>query len=456
MAQLTADLARFVSELRLESIPEQGRAIAKTGFIDCYGVMVAGAREAVVGLVDRTLAGEDTQDGASLIPSGRRRKVADAALVNGVAAHVLDYDDVSLDGHPSAVLVPAILAQAEASGASGAEMLTAYVAGYEVWAELFRREDGHLHDKGWHPTAVLGAVAAAAACAKLRRMDSAATATAIAAAGSMSAGLVSNFGTMTKSFQVGRAAQSGVIAAALAAAGFTASPDALEHRAGFLMALSPGGKPDRDSPAARLGFEWQILHHGLNVKRYPVCYATHRSIDGALDLAQKHDLKPADIDSIRVSTGDTQMLMLRNHRPQTGLEAKFSMHFAMASSIVARNVGLSELTDEFVLRPEVQELMGRVTCQTTSETMPDLSFAPADSVVIRTRSGKELESGPIERAKGSHQKPLSADELRTKFTDCMARELPDATTSRVFERFMALELLNTAADLVRPRGGAAS
>jgi 2-methylcitrate dehydratase PrpD len=454
MAQLTADLGRFVSELRLESIPEQGRAIAKTGFIDCYGVMVAGAREPVVGLVDRTLAGSDTEDGASLIPSGQRRKVADAALVNGVAAHVLDYDDVSLDGHPSAVLVPAILAQAEASGASGAEMLIAYVAGYEVWAELFRREDGHLHDKGWHPTAVLGAVGAAAACAKLRRLDPATSATAIAAAASMSAGLVSNFGTMTKSFQVGRAAQSGVVAAALAAAGFTASPDAIEHRAGFLTALSPGGKPDRDGPADRLGREWQILHHGLNVKRYPVCYATHRSIDGALALATKHDLKPNDIDSIRVSTGETQMLMLRNHRPQTGLEAKFSMHFAMASSIVARNVGLSELTDEFVLRPEIQELMGRVTCETTSETMPDLSFAPADSVVIRTRGGKDLESGPIEWAKGSHQKPLTPDELRTKFTDCMARELPVATISRLFERFIALERLNTTADLVRLRAGA--
>jgi 2-methylcitrate dehydratase PrpD len=454
MAQLTADLGRFVSELRLESIPEQGRAIAKTGFIDCYGVMVAGAREPVVGLVDRTLAGSDTEDGASLIPSGQRRKVADAALVNGVAAHVLDYDDVSLDGHPSAVLVPAILAQAEASGASGAEMLIAYVAGYEVWAELFRREDGHLHDKGWHPTAVLGAVGAAAACAKLRRLDAATSATAIAAAASMSAGLVSNFGTMTKSFQVGRAAQSGVVAAALAAAGFTASPDAIEHRAGFLTALSPGGKPDRDGPADRLGREWQILHHGLNVKRYPVCYATHRSIDGALALATKHDLKPNDIDSIRVSTGETQMLMLRNHRPQTGLEAKFSMHFAMATSIVARNVGLSELTDEFVLRPEIQELMGRVTCETTSETMPDLSFAPADSVVIRTRGGKDLESGPIEWAKGSHQKPLTPDELRTKFTDCMARELPVATISRLFERFIALERLNTTADLVRLRAGA--
>ena len=447
---MTADIGRFVAHLNIDSAPERARAIAKTGFADCYAVMVAGAREPVVGLVDRTLAGAPVENGASLIPSGERGRVADAALVNGVAAHVLDYDDVALDGHPSAVLVPAILAQAEASDSSGAEMLAAYLAGYEVWAELIGREEGALHEKGWHPTAVLGAIAAAAACAKLRHLDAARTATAVAA--SMSAGLVSNFGTMTKSFQVGRAAQSGVIAAKLAEAGFTASPDALEHRAGFLVAVSPTGRPNRESPMTLEGREWRILSQGLNVKRYPICYATHRAIDGALGLVLKQ-LKPGDIDQIKVSTGETQMLMLRNHKPQTGLEAKFSMNFAMASSVVARNVGLAELTDDFVRKPEVQALMGRVTFETTPETMAGLSFAPFDAVAIRTVSGETLESGPVERAKGSHQKPLSEQELWTKFADCMGRELSAPATSRAFERLMSLEHVNSATHLVRPDRG---
>ena len=186
----------------------------------------------------------------------------------------------------------------------------------------------------------------------------------------------------------------------------------------------------------------------MNIKRYPVCYATHRSIDGALALAAQHDLKSGDIEQIHVSTGETQMLMLRNHRPQTGLEAKFSMHFAMASSIVARNVGLSELTDAFVTRPEIQTLMSRVSCETTTDTMADLSFAPFDAVVIRTSSGEKLESGPIERAKGSHEKPLSQDELWAKFSDCMERELAAPIASRAFERLMSLERLNSAAELV--------
>lgn len=450
MAHLTADLGRFVADLDLDSAPERVRAIAKTGFADCYAVMVAGAREPVVGLVDRTLGAAPKGRGASLIPGGESRRVSDAALVNGVAAHVLDYDDVALDGHPSAVLVPAILAQAEASESSGAEMLAAYLAGYEVWAELIGREEGALHEKGWHPTAVLGPIASAAACAKLRRLDAARTATALATAASMSAGLVSNFGTMTKSFQVGRAAQSGLIAAELADAGFTASPDALEHRAGFLTAVSPTGRPDRERPMALDGREWRILKHGLNVKRYPICYATHRAIDGALDLVTRHKLKPGDIDQIKVSTGETQMLMLRNHKPQTGLEAKFSMNFAMASSVVAGNVGLGELTDDFVRKPEVQALMGQVVFETTSATMAGLSFAPFDTVAIRTMSGETLESGRVERAKGSHQKPLSEQELWTKFADCMGRQVSAPAAERAFERLMSLERLNNATHLVQP------
>ena len=237
MSALTQDLGRFVAELSLSQIPPEGCAIARTGIADCFGVLIAGSRDAEIALVDRELGHSSGPALASLIPSGARRSVDTAALVNGVAAHVLDYDDVSLDGHPSAVLVPAILAQGEASGSSGAEMLAAYVAGYEVWAELLTRQPIPLHRKGWHPSAVLGPVAAAAACAKLRNLDAKGVATAMAIAASMSAGVVANFGSMTKSFQVGRAGQSGVIAARLAQAGFTASPDALEHPAGLLMAL---------------------------------------------------------------------------------------------------------------------------------------------------------------------------------------------------------------------------
>ena len=448
MSSLTLDLGRFVADLGLGEIPAEACAIARTGIADCFGVLIAGARDPESALVDRELGSIGTAGTAlaSLIPSGERRTVESAALVNGVAAHVLDYDDVSLDGHPSAVLVPAILAQGEASGSSGGEMLTAYVAGFEVWAELLAREPTPLHRKGWHPSAVLGTVAAAAACAKLRRLDAAGAATAMAIAASMSSGLVANFGTMTKSFQVARAAQSGVIAARLAQAGLSASLDALEHPSGLLAALSPEGKADRDRPIA-MPKEWHIVAEGLNIKRYPICYATHRSIDAALGLIERYDIKPDAVERIRVSAGATQLRMLRNGRPQTGLEAKFSMQFAMASALIARKVGLAELTDGFVRRPDVQAVFPRVALTANDETAAGSAFAPADSVEITTKSGKTLNSGPVEYAKGSRQQPLSRNELFAKFADCLGADFQDEKKSRAFESLMMLDRLNGTGDL---------
>jgi 2-methylcitrate dehydratase PrpD len=448
MPALTAELGRFASALTLEDIPPEAQAVAKTGIADCFGVMIAGAREPVIALLDREMAGSDNAAQASLIPSLKKRNVEDAALVNGAAAHVLDYDDVTLDGHPSAVLVPAIIAQGEVVGASGAELLTAYVAGYEVWVELLVREPVPLHQKGWHPTAVRGPVAAAAACARLRRLSPEKTQTALAIAASMAGGLVANFGSLTKCFQVGRAAQSGVIAARLADAGLTASPDALEHQSGYLAAYSPSGQAKLAEPFDPQKKVWHLARQGLNVKRYPICYATHRAIDAALELTQMHDLKPADVDQIQVSTGEMQMLMVRNHRPKNALEAKFSMEFAMASALVARSVGLAQLTDGFVARPDVQGLIPRVAIETTKETMNGSAFAPSETVTIRTKKGGTFGSEPIVHAKGSMQRPLSRSELQVKFDDCIGNDLSAKVRSDAFEKLMNLERLNGAADLL--------
>src|SRR6202034_1887991 len=176
---------------------------------------------------------------------------------------------------------------------SGADMITAYVAGYETWAELFRRDTGLLHQKGWHPTGLYGAVGAAAACAKLRKLDAEKSAIAIALGASQAGVMMSNFGTMTKPFHAGKAAHAGIMAARLAEAGFTANTDALEHPRGFLHAISPAGKEDRTSQA-KAGRQFQILTHGLGIKKYPMCYATHRAIDCILDLIGNSPIQAGD------------------------------------------------------------------------------------------------------------------------------------------------------------------
>jgi 2-methylcitrate dehydratase PrpD len=341
------------------------------------------------------------------------------------------------------VLVPAIIAEGEALGASGRAMLAAYVAGYENWAELAWRDPGHHHRKGWHPTGIFGPIGAAAACASLRRLDADGATRALALAASQSSGTMANFGTMTKPFHAGRSAHSGLMSARLAELGFTASPDALEHPQGFLSAVSPAGEVDRETPPQGLGSDWWITKYRLGIKKYPACYCTHRALDAMLELLARHPLEPEQIERITVSISDTHALILRNHAPQTGLAAKFSMEFAMAAAVIARRAGLAEYTDAFVQRPEVQELMRRVGVKTNQNYDREVSGASVyDQVRVDLAGGGTVASEKVARAKGHADRPLSEDELFEKFRTCLdaggARIAPEV----LFDRLRRLEDLS--------------
>ncbi|MBB4371084.1 2-methylcitrate dehydratase PrpD [Bradyrhizobium sp. cir1] len=448
MLAITRQTANFVASLKPSDPPQLCRDAARTGITDCVGVMIAGAAEEPVRIVSAMSTSSTQNDGAPEIPSGRNLIASDAALVNGVAAHVLDYDDVALAGHPSAVLVPAILAEGWSRGASGPDMVTAYVAGYELWAQLAALEPGQFHERGFHPTAVMGSLATAAACANIRRLGPEKAAHAIAIAASFASGLVANFGTMTKSLHAGRTAQSGVIAARLAEQGFTGSLDVLEHRTGFLRAHSPSGQPRIENGTIDIGANWRLADLGVNVKRYPTCYATHRSIDAMLGLVGKYGLKPELVREIRVHTGITQKLMLRNSNPRTGLEAKFSMEFAMAAALVAGRVGLVELTDEFVCRVDVNDVIAKVRCSTTTEVMEgDQPFAPTDQVSVVLTSGEILTCEPVAQAKGSWQEPLTREELQDKFLDCATRVFDRDQATILFDQLWDIEQLGSIREL---------
>ena len=447
MIRLTDTLARFASGRALITVPEAAARTIRNGFIDTLATMIAGRKEPVVRIVRQHVVARRAQAPESSVLLGAERlPAADAALINATAAHALDYDDVALAGHPSAVLVPALLAEGEAIGAPGTDLMCAYLVGYEVWAELISRESDPYHLKGWHPTAVFGTVGAAAALARLRGLSADASRNAIALAASMAAGLVANFGSMTKPYHAGRAASSAVEAVRLALAGMTAAPDAIEHHAGFLQAISPKGNVDLERPST-LGGSLRLLDSGLSVKKYPTCYATHRVIDAVIGLTRDSNLQPGDVTSVHARIGVAQASMLRNHAPETALEAKFSLEFAVASALVARAAGRAQLQDDFVNSKAVREAMRKVEISTIESTCPiEPAFAYSDRVQIELTDGRRLDSGEIRFARGNAKLPLGEDELKTKFFDCLAGAEP-IEAGALYSRLARLDAVRDVREL---------
>lgn len=277
-------------------------------------------------------------------------------------------------------------------------------------------------------------MACAAAGARLRRLDAAQAAHALGIAASMAGGLVANFGSMTKPLQVGWAARNGLLAARLAERGVTASPDALESPRGFLAAISPQGRVDRERPCAAsaasaagaAGAPWQIVQQGLNIKRYPVCYALHRAVDAALALrpallaatgGAEHTAE--SIAGIEVTLGTLQAAMLRSPRPTTGLDAKFSAEYALACALARGRLGLADLQDDAVNAPDLQALLRRVQVRRDeARDAEEPLFSPADRLRVTLHDGRVLEAEPVRRALGHATRPIDDAALRAKFDDC--------------------------------------
>jgi aconitate decarboxylase len=420
---LTAALGGFIESMQRRPLPAEAQALLRRGIADTVGVSFASAGEPVLAHA-RSLAVTSTSGEARIWGEDAFASSADAAFLNAVAGHALDFDDTGLDGHPSVVLAPAALAEAERLGANWSAVATAYAAGYETWAELVGRDEDKHHGKGWHPTAVFGAVACAAASACLRGLDAPRASHALGIAASMSAGLVANFGSMTKPLQVGLAARNGIVAATLAQGGVTASADALESPRGFLAAISARGRVRLDA-SVRAGQSWQLLAQGLSIKRYPVCYASHRMIDAALELHERLGARAAQIRDVVVRLGHHQAAMLRASRPGNALDAKFSAEFTVACALLRGHVDLQDLTDASVNEAQVQALLRQVRVEVTEESdAQDPLFSPEDHVRVRLSDGTELAATPVRRAQGHASRPLTDEKLKEKFLSCAGVSLP--------------------------------
>lgn len=460
---LTAGVAGLVHDTTDQDIPSEAREAARRALLDTVGVALAGSGEECVRILRDVLAPDTPPDGgATLLGSGRCGSALDAAQLNATAAHALDFDDThaAIRGHPSATIVPAALAAAELVGAGGAELITAYVLGLEAAARVGASLGPSHARQGFHSTATLGVLGAAAASARLLRLGPARTATALGIAASSAAGLRLNFGYMTKPLHAGNAARAGLLAALLARRGFTATPSVLDGERGFTAVFSPGdGDPAAiGSPRATGG--WQVLDPGIAVKKYPCCNRGHRAADAILTLVRRHGFGAADVDRIevRMPAGEVDAAgrvgPMTYPAPVTGLQAKFSMQYVLAAAVLDGGLGIGAFTDGQVARPRARRLLARVRPVADPDRPaadPELNYV---EVVVRLVDGPELtERVHFSRGDPRGGVPLSAADLAEKYRDCAGTVLPAGQVARSLELFGVLDGLPDVRPLTGLLGG---
>ena len=432
-------IAAFARGFRPEHLtPELVQACGRA-LLDTYAAAIAGRNEEASrlalkyarrsGLPAPGRAARDWGTGAVL-------PLELAALSNGVAGHVLDFDDVTspLRGHPSVALLPALVGLAEAIDADGAELACAYVAGFEVICKLSKAMAVRHYARGWHSTSSIGTLGAAVACARLLQLDARQTVHAIGLAVSQAAGSRANFGTHAKSFQAGHANAAGLRAALLASEGFDAAAGALDEAFGYMDLYASG-----ESLSAQLETlgeaPLELVSSGIEVKKYPLCYATHRALDGVLDLRQAHGLTLADVAAVHVCTSAGALTPLIHQRPQTGLEAKFSMQYAMTAALLDGRVGLSSFTDEAVRRSQAQAFFRQVT---SDDAASGATFPRWSEIALELHNGQRLHRR-VDMLRGSAEAPLSLQELRAKVQDCLAWGQAHVDVDRLFSGALSID-----------------
>jgi aconitate decarboxylase len=450
---LTAALGAFVVQAR--PFAPSARRMALRGIVDAFGCLLAARHEPVVGTLRRRLEPAGAlQPGGESCPflSARRVRPEDAAMVNATAAHALALDDVAFGCHPSSLLMPALFALAEEVHPTGAELLDAYVAGFEVLAELSTREPEGWHRSGWHPSALLGPVAVAGAAARLLRLDAPRAARALALASSLSGGVAANFGTQTKALHAGRAAAAGVLAAALVGEGVTAAEDALERANGLLAVASPAGRVRLDEHLGMSAPQLRLLDPGLSFKQYPVCYSLHRVVDACIDIARQPGFDAERLEWVDVHLGRAQAEMARHHRPLTPLEAKYSVEFAAVSGLLAGAAGHAQLEPGFIASARVQQALGCVRLHLRDDCSGDDGvFSASDRVFVQDTARRVFDSGEVAHARGHARRPLEDAALRAKFLDGASRGgFPDA--SACFEALQTIGHASDAATVVAALG----
>lgn len=428
MNTASESIASFVTSFPRSALSSSQLHLVTRALFDTLVCALAGAREPASTIALQYATGQSAVACGTVWATGETLPIELAALVNGTMGHALDYDDVSspLRGHPSVAMFPALLALGESIDALGQDILDAYVVGFEVCLRLARAMVDDHYAKGWHSTSSIASLGAVAACARLLKLTQQQCINALGIAVSQIAGSRQNFGTMAKPFQAGQANALALRAIGLARLGFDASAEALDGAQGYSALYADGA--DLSGQLNQLGtLPLELETSGIEVKKYPLCYATHRTLDGLMDLLGEFPtLSLADIDCVEVTTNYRATVPLIYASPQTGLEGKFSMQYAVAAALLDRKVGLTSFEDSAVQRPEVQAFLSRVTVREGAAPM----FPRWASLRIVLRNGQVL-TKRIDQLRGSKELPLSDSELIAKGVDCCAYGRPSVDAERL-------------------------
>ncbi len=453
---LTAYVADFITSTTFSDIPHNVLDLGKKSILDGLGLALAGSVAKSGNIVRRHLQGLGCARGdASILGAALRVPARFAAFANGTAIHADDYDDTQLAvgkdrvygllTHPTAPVLPAVLAVSERDGRSGRDLLTAYHVGVEVESKVAEAINPRHYQQGFHTTATVGTLGAAAGLTNLLGLTAERTCAALGIAGSQAAGLRENFGTMVKPFHAGRASEGGVIAAEFAVLGVTATPYVLEAPRGFFRAA--GGGFDEASIRGKLGKPWTFADPGVSIKPHPSGSLTHPGMTLMLSLIQQHDLAPEQIERVKVGTNQNMPNALIHHQPKTELQAKFSMEFCMAILLLTRKGGLNEFTDEIVNRPDVQAMIRKVEFGVHPEAEAAGYDKMTTIIEISLQDGRTI-SGRADFGKGSPTNPMSYDEVADKFRECAAySRWPRQKAEQVVELVRDLENVGKAGEL---------
>lgn len=440
MMEVTRILARYLVESRYTDIPAAVRHEAARALLNCMGCAIGSSRHETVECALAALGEFSGPPQAAVLGRGERLDILNAAFINGISTHVLDYDDTHARAvHPSAPVLPALLAFAEWRKTSGEDLIHAFVLGVETECRIALSVFPEHYDRGWHITGTAGVFGAAAAIGKLLALTEQQMAWALGIAATQSAGLREMFGSMCKSLHPGCAAKNGLTAALLAAKNFTSSECAIEAPRGFAHVLSE--KFDPAVITEGLGEHFELSSNMY--KPYACGLVVHAAIDGCIQLRNEHALTADDIERVDIDVCPIVLELTAKPKPQTGLEGKFSVYHAAAAAIVFGTAGEPQFSDASVRDPRVVALRGRVNIK------PDASLRKIQArIAIRLNNGTTL-STFVEHALGTLRRPMSDVDLETKFRTLTDGILSDAQSGELIRLCWSAATLPDAGEIAR-------